>query len=57
MDEILDALTSTGLPVTEFYSGVTKPRIRVFQALASLATTPLIGAITPSQGARAIRST
>ena len=50
IDEILEAITSTGLPVTdERGSGVTKPRIRVFQALATLATTPLIGALTPSQ--------
>ncbi|HWC01721.1 MAG TPA: S8 family serine peptidase [Methylomirabilota bacterium] len=51
VDEILEALTSTGLPVTDARgSGVTKPRIRLFQALASLATSPLIGTITPSKG-------
>ena len=36
VDEILEALVSTGLPVTELLTGVTKPRIRVFQALACL---------------------
>ena len=50
VDEILEALTSTGLPVTEPFSGVTKPRIRVFEALATLATIPLMGAITPPRG-------
>ena len=50
VDEVLEALTSTGLPVTEPFSGVTKPRIRVFEALATLATIPLMGAITPPRG-------
>jgi hypothetical protein len=50
VDEILEALTSTGLPVTEPFSGVTKPRIRVFEALATLSPIPLLGAITPSRG-------
>jgi subtilisin family serine protease len=50
VDEILTALTSTGVPVTELFTGVTKPRIRVLHALATLTTTPLIGAITPSKG-------
>jgi subtilisin family serine protease len=50
VDEILDALVSTGLPVTEAISGVTKPRIRVFQALGALVTTPLIGTISPPRG-------
>ncbi len=50
VDEILDALVSTGLPVTEVISGLSKPRIRVFQALAALTTTPLIGTITPPRG-------
>ena len=36
--------------MTEPVSGVTKPRIRVFEALAALTTSPLIGTITPSKG-------
>ena len=50
LDQILDAVVSTGVPVTEPLSGVTKPRIRVFHALASLVTTPLIGTVTPPRG-------
>ena len=34
--EILTALQNTGLPVTDSRNGITKPRIRVFQALQML---------------------
>jgi subtilisin family serine protease len=50
VDEVQEALVSTGLPVTELLTGITKPRIRVFQALAALVDSPLIGAITPPRG-------
>ena len=36
VSEILNALTSTGLPITDPKNGITKPRIRVDQALQSL---------------------
>lgn len=46
--EILTALQSTGLPITDARSGgrVTKPRIRIYQALLTLA--PVITGATPS---------
>jgi subtilisin family serine protease len=50
VDQILSALQTTGLPVSETNGGVTitKPRIRVDQALAVLV--PTISSVSPSQG-------
>ena len=52
VDEILAALVSTGVPVTDdrLGTGVVTPRIRVFDALAALATDPLIGQVIPPRG-------
>lgn len=36
VDEILSALTSTGVPVTDARNGITKPRIRIDAAMKSL---------------------
>jgi subtilisin len=50
VDEILTALQTSGLPITDTrgVTPITKPRIRLLQALASLAPdVPLIGSITP----------
>jgi subtilisin family serine protease len=48
VDQILSALQTTGLPVTDTDSGVTKPRIRADQALSVLV--PTVSSITPNQG-------
>jgi len=52
VDQILSALQTTGLPVSETNGGVTitKPRIRIAQALAALV--PTVTSISPSQGAQ-----
>ena len=51
VDQILSALQTTGLPVSETSGGVTitKPRIRVDQALSALV--PTLSSIVPNQGA------
>ena len=51
VDQILTALQTTGLPVSETNGGVTitKPRIRVDQALAALV--PTVTSVSPNQGA------
>jgi subtilisin family serine protease len=54
VDQILTALQVTGLPITDTRGAVpiTKPRIRLLQALASLSPgVPFIGSITPDVGA------
>src|SRR5260370_22221572 len=50
VDQILSALQTTGLPVSETNGGVTitKPRIRVDQALAVLV--PSVSSVAPNQG-------
>jgi len=48
VDQILSALQTTGVPVTDTDSGVTKPRIRIDQALAVFV--PTISSIAPNQG-------
>jgi hypothetical protein len=40
LDQVLQALTSTGLPVTDSRNGITKPRIKVDAALNALASSP-----------------
>ncbi len=53
VDEILTALQVSGLPITDTRGDVpiTKPRIRLLQALASLSPgVPFIGSITPGVG-------
>jgi hypothetical protein len=47
VDQILSALQTTGVPVTDTDSGVTKPRIRIDQALAVFV--PTISSIVPNQ--------
>ena len=47
VDQILSALQTTGVPVTDTDSGVTKPRIRIDQALAVFV--PTISSIAPNQ--------
>jgi subtilisin family serine protease len=49
VDQILSALQTTGVPVTDTDSGVTKPRIRIDQALAVFV--PTVSSIAPNQGA------
>jgi len=49
VDQILSALQTTGLPITDTRSGTVKPKIRVDQALSALL--PTIGALSPNQGA------
>jgi subtilisin len=46
--QILAALQTTGLPVTDADSGITKPRIRVEQALSVLV--PTVSSLSPNQG-------
>jgi subtilisin family serine protease len=41
VNEVLTALTSTGLPITDARNGITKPRIRVDQALQAVTTSRL----------------
>src|SRR5262245_27391323 len=48
VDQILSALQTTGVPITDIDSGVTKPRIRIDQALAVLV--PTVSSIAPNQG-------
>jgi hypothetical protein len=48
VDQILSALQTTGVPVTNTDSGVTRPRIRIDQALAVFV--PTISSIAPNQG-------
>ena len=48
VDQILSALQTTGVPVTDTDRGVTKPRIRIDQALAVFV--PTISSIAPNQG-------
>lgn len=53
VDQILTALQVTGLPITDTRSAepVTKPRIRLLQALSSFfPDVPFIGSITPAVG-------
>jgi Subtilase family len=53
VDQILTALQVSGLPITDTRGDVpvTKPRIRLLQALAALSPgTPLIGTIAPASG-------
>ena len=46
--QILAALQTTGLPVTDSDSGITKPRIRIDQALSVLV--PTVSSVSPNQG-------
>jgi glucose/arabinose dehydrogenase/subtilisin family serine protease len=48
VDQILSALQTAGVPLTDADSGVTKPRIRIDQALSILV--PTVSSIAPSQG-------
>jgi len=48
VDQILSALQTTGVPITDTDSGVIKPRIRIDQALAVFV--PTISSIAPNQG-------
>jgi subtilisin len=53
VDDILTALQTSGLPITDTrgVTPITKPRIRLLQALASLSPgVPLIGSVVPSTG-------
>ena len=53
VDDILTALQTSGLPITDTrgLTPITKPRIRLLQALASLSPgVPLIGSVVPSTG-------
>jgi hypothetical protein len=47
VDQILSALQTTGVPVTDTDSGVTKPRVRIDQALAVFV--PTVSSIAPNQ--------
>jgi subtilisin family serine protease len=51
VDQILSALQTTGLPITDTRSGgaVTKPRIQLAQALSALV--PTVSSVAPNQGA------
>ena len=51
--EVLSTLQATGLTITDTRSGaVSKPRIRLDQALTSLAPAVSVTSVTPSQGSR-----
>ncbi|HEV8397732.1 MAG TPA: S8 family serine peptidase, partial [Vicinamibacterales bacterium] len=51
VSQILSALQSTGLPITDTRTGVTKPRIRLDQALAQMVPPSFaVTAVTPNQG-------
>jgi len=42
VDQVLNALTSTGLMVSDARNGISKPRIRLVQALAAIPTPPVL---------------
>lgn len=46
VDEVLAAMTSTGLPVTDSRNGIAKPRIQVNAALQALGPPPSFSAVT-----------
>jgi hypothetical protein len=46
VDEVLTALTSTGLPITDPKNGIAKPRIRVNQALQAIGPSTPVTAVT-----------
>ena len=48
VDQILSALWTTGLPITDADSGIAKPRIRIDRALATLV--PTVTSVSPNQG-------
>src|SRR6185369_9493280 len=55
VDQVLQALTSTGLPVTDSRNGITKPRIRVDAALNAIGSPPptqtlTVASVNPSSG-------
>ncbi|HKR13946.1 MAG TPA: S8 family serine peptidase, partial [Pyrinomonadaceae bacterium] len=50
VDQVLQALTSTGLPVTDPKNGLTKPRIRVDAALNALNRVLTIASSNPGSG-------
>ena len=42
VDQVLNALTSTGLMISDSRNGISKPRIRLAQALAAIPTPPVL---------------